>query len=239
MIRRLRVNLPPGRPAGQPSLVRLLAVSDEHDPALDEAGNRQALGKVDAVLGCGDLEPDRLGFLADAFHAPLLLVRGNHDRGGAWEAGERHVPVELDGRVEVIAGLPVTGLSWPGPAQGRPVRTEAGAWRQALAALLRARFRGPRPEIILSHVPPLGHGDVVGDPFHTGFRAYHWLCRRLQPALWLHGHTPTAAGPAWRTSLGRTTLVNVTGAVLVELSRGEGIPSGDGPGRSNLEERVS
>jgi uncharacterized protein len=235
MIRRLRVDLPVGRSVDQPSIVRLLAVSDERDPALEQAANRELLGRVDAIMGCGDLEPDYLGFLADAFHAPLLYVRGNHDRGGAWEVGDRHVPVELDGRIEDVGGLATAGLSWPGPARGRAVRTELGAWQQAVGVMLRARFRGPRPAILLSHVPPLGHGDVVGDPYHTGFRAYHWLCRRLRPTLWLHGHTPTAAGPEWRSSLGPTTLVNVTGAVLVELGQ-PGLPSVGGEAVSEREE---
>jgi hypothetical protein len=35
--------------------------------------------------------------------------------------------------------------------------------------------------------------------------------------LWLHGHTSLAANPEWRVKWGATTLVNVTGAVLVEL----------------------
>lgn len=216
MIRRLRLELPPELATEQRD-VRLLAVSDERDASLERADNRAQLGRLDAVVGCGDLEPDYLGFLADAFHVPLMYVRGNHDRGGAWEAGHRHVPAPLDGRIEVIAGLAAVGLSWPGPARGRAERTDLGAWRQALSLALRARLGRTRPPIILSHVPPLGLGDVAGDPYHTGFRAYDWLCRRMRPLLWLHGHTPTAASAHWHTTLGRTTLVNVTGAVLIDL----------------------
>lgn len=231
MIRRLSLERPGDLAAGVEA-ARLLAVSDERDHALEEEVNRRRLGRIDAILGCGDLEPDYLAFLADAFHAPLLLVRGNHDRGGAWDAGHVHIPTPLDGRTEHIAGLAAVGMSWPGPARGRAVRTELGAWRQAVALWLRARLRGTPPRIVLSHVPPLGHGDVVGDPYHTGFSAYHWLCRRLRPLLWLHGHTPAAAGPQWRTSLGATTLVNVTGAVLIELgSAGDNMALPDQPSR--------
>lgn len=197
----------------------MLAVSDERDASLEHQVNRDRLGRIEAVLACGDLEPDYMAFLADAFQAPLLLVRGNHDRGGAWEEGHGRVPVPIDGRIERIAGLSVLGLSWPGPARGRAQRTDLGAWRQVAFAYLRAMLARPRPQLLLSHVPPAGHGDVAGDPYHTGFVAYRWLCRRLQPLLWLHGHTPTAAVPHWRGELGGTTLVNVTGAVLIELSQ--------------------
>ena len=86
MTRRLSVEWPDRRPfatrGGSP--IRLLAASDEPDPALDHAINREQLGHIDAIIGCGDLEPDYLGFLGDAFQAPIAYVRGNHDRGGAW-----------------------------------------------------------------------------------------------------------------------------------------------------------
>ena len=62
---------------------------------------------------------------------------------------------------------------------------------------------------------PLGAGDAP-DPFHRGCRAYRWLLEPTRPVLWLHGHTPLASVP-WRVTCGTTMLVNVTGAVLVEL----------------------
>ena len=64
--------------------IRLLAVSDDVDRALDYAINREKIGRIDAVVGAGDLEPSYLCFLGDAFGAPVAYVRGNHDRGGHW-----------------------------------------------------------------------------------------------------------------------------------------------------------
>ena len=84
MTRRLSVVWPDARPFeardGKP--IRLLAVSDDVDPALDHQINREQIGRVDAIVGCGDLEPGYLGFLGDAFGVPVAYVRGNHDRGG-------------------------------------------------------------------------------------------------------------------------------------------------------------
>jgi Icc-related predicted phosphoesterase len=71
--------------------------------------------------------------------------------------------------------------------------------------------------IVLSHVPPLGVGDVSTDPYHRGFRSYRWLLDRVEPVLWLHGHTPLAATREWKVQVGRTTIVNVTGAVIIDL----------------------
>ncbi|CAN5832666.1 metallophosphoesterase family protein [soil metagenome] len=218
MIRRLTVKWPNSPANPVPSAgVRLLAVSDEREAALGHARNRSAIAPVSVIVGCGDLEPDYLSFLGDAFHAPLLYVHGNHDRGGAWEAGLQVAPMPLGGRVERAAGVTFGGLGWPSRPDGRAERDEGSAWRQALALYLRARLRGPQPAVILSHVPPRDLGDDPSDPYHTGFAAYRWLCQRLQPVLWLHGHTTLAAARHWRCQLGRTTLVNVTGAALIEL----------------------
>lgn len=211
MIRRL--NLTGRPPAGQS--VRLLAVSDEVERAFDFETNRAGLGKIDGVLGCGDLEPEYLDFLADAFRAPLVYVRGNHDRGANWATRRGSLPHPLDNDMDVLAGVTVAGLSWPGEGRGQAIRDEGAAWRQALRTWL--RLRGKKPAIVLSHVPPRGLGDVPEDAYHRGFAAYRWLCRRVRPQLWLHGHTSPAAAPNWRVDWGATTLVNVTGAVLIEM----------------------
>ena len=73
------------------------------------------------------------------------------------------------------------------------------------------------PIIILSHVPPFGVGDVPTDAYHRGFKSYRWLMERLEPTLWLHGHTPLAASTEWDLESGRTRVVNVTGAVVIDL----------------------
>ena len=218
MIRRLALTLPHGSPQDHNERpVRLLAVSDDREPALDFESNRSAMAPLDAVIGCGDLEPDYLAFLADAFRVPLLYVRGNHDRGANWQAGRAQLPQPLDGSSEQVMGLDLVGLSWPGAVAGRAVRDDLGAWRQAMRLTIRAP-RNKRPLIMISHVPPRGLGDTPEDAYHRGFAAYHWLCRRLQPMLWLHGHTSPASNQEWRVAWGSTTLVNATGAVLVEIS---------------------
>ena len=79
------------------------------------------------------------------------------------------------------------------------------------------RVRGRRPDIIVSHAPPLGLGDTPEDHYHRGFAAYRWLLERLKPPLWVHGHTALAATDHWWVKHGQTTIVNVTGAVVLEV----------------------
>ena len=216
MIRRVSLPWPSNTTGAKRDPVRLLAVSDEPDRALDFERNRAQLGRLDAVVGCGDLEPDYLSFLADAFRVPLLYVRGNHDRGANWQATSEVLPGALEGKCEAINGVALVGLSWPGEGrEPRAVRDESAAWGQALKVAVRPPRQ--KPLIVLSHVPPRDLGDTPEDDFHRGFAAYEWLCRWLHPTLWLHGHTSMAAARDWRVTWGDTTLVNVTGAVLVEI----------------------
>jgi uncharacterized protein len=227
MIRRLAIDAPRRHGVTLDRPLRLLAVSDEPERALAEERNRSALEPIDAVLGCGDLEPDYLAFVADAFCVPLLYVRGNHDWGAAWDASHQ-APLPLDGRFERVGGLTIAGLAWPTAIRGRAERDESDAWLQAVGVAGRSLLRRQRPQIIISHAPPQGAGDAA-DAYHRGFAGYRWLCRRLRPMLWLHGHTTVASSRHWRTTLGPTELVNTTGAVMIEIRPPleAGVPSPD------------
>jgi uncharacterized protein len=201
--------------------IRLLAVSDAPDPALEHEVNRQALGRLDGILGCGDLEPAWLDFLAGSFNIPLVYVRGNHDRSGQWRERPLPVPTWLDaGRIDRLAGIPIVGLEWPGVDEEGNRRRPWLAWRQALRVawwLLTARMWGS-PVIVISHVPPRGVGDTPTDAYHVGFGAYRWLLDRLAPPIWLHGHTNTASVSRLVERSGRSVVANATGVLIVELT---------------------
>ncbi len=197
-------------------------MSDAQDPALDHAVNRAALEPLDGIIGCGDLSPTWLSFLVDAFEVPFVFVRGNHDHGGAWAEGTGLAGAWLaSGHVEHLAGITIGGLEWPGIGQPGNRRRPWLAWRHAIGLLQRAvvaRLSGhDQPILVISHAPPLGAGDVPTDTYHVGFGAYRWLLERLRPPLWLHGHTTMASVSELVTRSDQTCVVNVTGAVLLEL----------------------
>jgi uncharacterized protein len=231
MTRRLTVEWPDDRVFatrhGEP--IRLLAVSDAVDPALEHAINREALGRLDAIVGCGDLEPTYLGFLGDAFGVPVAWVRGNHDRGGRWaETKSKASSYQPSGCVFMLGGLTVAPFEWPGMHHERAVRDEWRAWRDVFRAwrtlaVRRLLGRGS-PVLVLSHAPPRGVGDHAANRYHLGYAAYRWLLERLHPPLWLHGHVNPATIADWRTSLGPSVVANVTGSVVVEL-----VPPGAAP----------
>lgn len=218
MTRRLRVTWPDPRPfEAHPDPFRVLAASDEPDRFLDDERNRAALGHVDLVVGCGDLAPERIGFLGDAFGAPVIFVRGNHDRGGAWR-DPAHVPVPSSGTdTRSFRPFPLLALPWPGRESDAARRSDGTGWTQVVTAAGPWLLRPPAPSIVVSHAPPLGANDNPADPYHRGFAAYRFVLDRLRPPLWLHGHAALAAASGWHCRHGATTLVNVTGSVLVEI----------------------
>jgi uncharacterized protein len=217
--RHVSIEWPDARPfrnrGGAP--IRLLAISDQFNPVLADERSRRAVGPIDLVIGCGDLDCDDLSFLADGFNAPLVYVLGNHDAGLRWDSSGAYCPAAIpSARVHREAGLSMVGLSWPGVRGPNAHHDERGAWNQAVSLAMR-RLRRSEPLIVFSHVPPRGAGDVPGLGFHRGFHGYWWLLHHLHPPLWLHGHTPLAATTEWHIEHGPTTLVNVTGAVVIEI----------------------
>jgi hypothetical protein len=224
MTRTLSVEWPDPRPfadrGGAP--IRLLAVSDLPDPALEYAANRAGIEPIDAIVGCGDLEPGYLGFLGDAFGVHVAYVRGNHDRGGQWAESAADAPQHLaSGHLVKIDGITVAPLEWPGLQPGTAQRDETRAWLDVVrisTGLVGRRLSGrSSPVLVVSHAPPRGVGDCDTDPYHVGFAGYRWFLERVRPPLWLHGHTTPASVADWRDRLGTSVVVNVTGSVVVEL----------------------
>ena len=208
--------------------IRLLAISDEPDPTLDSAVTRERIGPVDIVVGAGDLEPDYLSFVADAFGSPLRYVRGNHDVGPAWTAsGRAHLPEPMpDGRVVEEAGLRLLGFSGSPIYNDRGMQVSSlGMWTRVIGSWSAASR--VRPVLVVSHAPPRGMNDDT-DRAHRGFTAFRWLVDRLSPPLWLHGHTALVK----RNLDGRclvhdgTLFYNCTGATVVELRPPDEAPAG-------------
>jgi hypothetical protein len=199
--------------------IRVLAVSDEPDDSIDSAVTRQRIGAVDLIIGAGDLEPDYLSFVADAFHAPLRYIRGNHDVGPAWSHTRRALLPEpmRDGRVVQEAGLPLVGFS------GSPIYKDEGMQVSSIGMWVKvigswSAAQRARPVIVVSHAPPRDLNDDE-DLAHRGFTAFRWLADRLGPPLWLHGHTALVRrGLDGRTARHNDTLFyNCTGATVIEL----------------------
>ena len=194
--------------------VRLLAVSDEVEPQLLDERTVTGQGRVDLVIGCGDLPADYLDTLATLFAAPLVFVRGNHDppRG----QGDYPPDAEIDERVVTERGLLIAGLEGC-------IRYSAGPHqyteRQMMVKVvrLRVRLRGRHPDILISHGPPAGVNEGT-DPPHRGLRAVRRAVEWMRPRLLLHGHVhPYGRDLPREAELGQTRVINVVGHRMIEL----------------------
>lgn len=193
----------------------MLAVSDEVEPQLLDERTVAAQGRVDLVIGCGDLPADYLDALATAYSAPLVFVRGNHDPPG--RQGDYLAAAEIDGRVVKEKGLLIAGLEGS-------IRYSDGAHqyteRQMLAKvrLLRLRLRLRRPDILITHGPPAGVNEGT-DPPHRGLQAIRRAVEWTRPRLLLHGHVhPYGRDIVREAQLGETRVINVVGHRLIELA---------------------
>jgi Icc-related predicted phosphoesterase len=194
--------------------VRLLAVSDEVEPQLLDERTVAGLGRVDLLIGCGDLSADYLDALATHYAAPLVFVRGNHDPPG--RHGDYPEAAEIDGRVVTEKGLVVAGLEGSIRYSDGPHQYSE---RQMMAKViaLRVRLRGRRPDILITHGPPAGVNEGTDAP-HKGLQAVRRAVEWMHPRLLLHGHVhPYGREIVRETQVGETRVINVVGHRLIEL----------------------
>jgi len=195
--------------------VRLLAVSDEVEPQLVDERTVAAQGRIDLLIGCGDLPSDYLDVLSTVYSAPLLFVRGNHDLPGG--QGDYPAAAEIDGRIVREKGLLIAGLEGS-------IRYSDGAHqyteRQMLAKVLalRVRLGARRLDILITHGPPAGVNEGSDAP-HRGLKAVRRAVEWMRPRLLLHGHVhPYGREIVREAQLGETRVINVVGHRVIEIA---------------------
>ena len=190
--------------------MKILALADEECPALWDYYIPGRLADYDLILSCGDLKPEYLSFLVTMSRARLLYVHGNHDANYAKTPPEGCE--DIDGQLVVYRGVRILGLG--GCLRYRPgdhQYTERQMHRR-IAALRRALKRAGGVDIVVTHAPPRGLGDL-DDPAHRGFEAFLELLERYRPQYLLHGHTHLSYDPrlAREQLYGDSRILNVSG----------------------------
>lgn len=215
-------------------MTRLLAIADERSRSLTV--QRLKNMKADLVVSCGDLPFDYLDFVASAANAPLLYVPGNHDPSCRWEEmpvtpsmmyerrwGDPPGPkgVNLDGQIVSSHGLTFAGLGGsiryrPGPNQ----YTEGEMRRKVLKLRAKARWRAAtgrgRVDVLVTHSPPRGLGDLEDLP-HRGFKSFNGLVGRLEPKVMIHGHVHPHGFEKPDRIVGDARLINVIPFKMIEV----------------------
>ncbi len=205
--------------------MRILALSDVADERA-YASVRSSVGRVDLILGCGDLPYDYLDYVATELGVPLFAVHGNHDTPpetledptiGTWWGG-----INIHGRVIGVDGLLVAGLGGSRRYNDGPYQlSETEMWfailRMVPALIVNRLLRRRSVDVLVTHSPPRGIHDLP-DHAHWGFAAFRWFLRIFRPRYHLHGHSHVYdRRTVMRTRFHDTLVVNAYGAHRIEL----------------------
>ena len=204
--------------------MKILAVADEESPALWDHYVPGRLADYDLILSCGDLKAEYLSFLVTMGRARVLYVPGNHD--GAYQTRPPEGCDCIDGQLVVWNGLRILGLGGCLRYREGAYQYTEGQMRRRIARLRYALWRAGGVDVVVTHAPPRGLGDLE-DPAHRGFAAFTTLLDRWHPALLLHGHVHLRYGGPPREQLyGGTRIVNASERFVLELPD-RNVPAGD------------
>ena len=188
--------------------MRILAFSDLHHSHARAADLVAASEGADLVIGAGDfcnMRQDLAGAMAllSEIAAPMVVVPGNAESAEELRAAVPQGVTVLHGQGAEIGGLSLFGLGYGVP------ETPFGAWscdlgEAAAAAMLAACSAA---DILITHSPPKGVGDVTSGGLSVGSTAIRDAISRVQPALALCGHIHDSWGTEGR--IGATRVVNL------------------------------
>ena len=187
--------------------MKLLLLSDRESPYLWDYYQPGRLSGYDLMLSCGDLKARYLTFLVTMGRSRLLYVRGNHD--GDYEKRPPEGCECIEDRLVTVNGLRILGLGGSLMYNGGPNQyTERQMSRRLWWAGWAVRRAGG-VDIVLTHAPPRGCGDLE-DAAHRGFEAFFPFLERYQPKYLIHGHIHMnyARNIPRRIQHGKTTIIN-------------------------------
>ena len=196
--------------------MKILLISDEEDKYLWDYYRPGRFDGIDLILSAGDLKPEYLSFLVTMANRPLLYIHGNHD--GRYEAFPPEGCDCIDDRLVVVNGLRILGLGGCPLYSGDPHQYTERQLRLRIWRLGRKIRRAGGVDIVLTHAPVRGYGDM-DDITHRGFEAFLPLLERWKPRYLVHGHIHLNYGVRFPRVLtyGDTTLINACGRYLLEI----------------------
>ncbi len=196
--------------------MKILLVSDEEDKYLYDYYRPGHLDGYDLILSAGDLKGEYLSFLVTMANRPLLYVHGNHD------ARHALIPPEgcecIDDRLVTVNGLRIAGLGGSQCYSKEPYQFSEIQMRRRIRKLNWKIRRAGGVDIVLTHAPVRGYGDMDDLP-HRGFEAFLPLLDRWKPRYLVHGHIHLNYGAHQPRVLrcGETTLINACGKYVLEI----------------------
>lgn len=201
--------------------MKLLALSDLHadEELLDRLRAISSRQKYDAVLFCGDITnrgPVSYAEEVISLFPKAYAVHGNMDTPEVVEK-LREMGVLVHGKKVKLGEWNLVGLGGSNPT---PFGTPSEYSEEEISAVL-SRAGADDFSIVLSHPPPYGLFDEVGNGMHVGSKAVRKMVEEKRPILLICGHVHEHEG---REILGETLVVKLAPA---EKMRGAEITIGD------------
>lgn len=165
--------------------MKLLLLGDHESPYLWDYYRPGMLSDYDLILSAGDLDAEYLSFIVTMARAPLLYVHGNHD--GSYEKYPPEGCDCIEDQLFVYKGLRILGLGGCSVYNGGPHQYSEHQMHRRIKRLDRKIRKAGGVDIVLTHAPAAGYGDV-GDPAHRGFECFVGLIDRYEPKYWIHSH---------------------------------------------------
>ena len=211
-------------------VVRIVLISDTHNKH-----KMLELPEGDILIHAGDFTNDGTEeeirefdtWLASLDYQYKIVVPGNHDKGMEAKAKQESESVQvtemtnaivLRGEVVEVMGLRVFGL----PATlNLPAGREMSAFGADNEEEMKERARGitsARVDILVSHSPPLGVGDISRTGKHCGSQGLREVVFNLDepPKLWAFGHVHESGGQTYRAKGIETVMVNAASFLRTE-----------------------
>ena len=164
--------------------MKILVVADEEVKSLWDYYDPKRTRDVELIISCGDLKPQYLEFLESMVNCPLLYVRGNHDT--KYDKIPPLGCISIDDRVYDYNGLRIAGLGGSMRYHaGKDMYTES-EMRKRIAKLNRQALLMNGVDVLVTHAPARGYGDMEDLPHH-GFECFNEFLDRWKPKYMLHG----------------------------------------------------
>jgi predicted phosphodiesterase len=197
--------------------MKILSIADRVEPFLYNRFDAEKAPNVDLILSCGDLPPEYLTFLTRALNAPLFYIKGNHDI--RYDTKSPAGCSNIHGKLVQFKGLKFLGLEGSRWYNGGPNQLSEQQMQKIIRGLKTSIWWQGGVDIIISHAP-LRHIHDAEDRCHRGFKCFHQLITRYDPAYFIHGHIHALFHKRSEriTTLNNTKVVNTYGHFLFEIA---------------------
>lgn len=193
--------------------MRLFALADPHGNYSKIEELLRIAGKVDVVLIAGDITnfgPDEKALeLFSMFDQQVLAVPGNCDQRSIIELIGASSATDLHERSVIIEGIRFIGMGGSNPTPFcTPFEIQECDYEESIGRVTDQENIEDEPLVILTHAPPFGILDDVGDE-HVGCKVLNTFLDKAN--LIVCGHIHEARGIV---RSGKTTIVNPGMAAL-------------------------